>query len=49
MSCRVGRGEPATDPPRHNPADDNLKGKDRIVPGLQELFGHETLPGKVVR
>lgn len=30
-------------------ADDNLKGKDRIVPGLQELFGSETLPGKVVR
>jgi hypothetical protein len=31
------------------PSDDNLKGKDRVVPGLQELFGNETLPGKVVR
>ena len=30
-------------------ADDNLKGKDRIVPGLHDLFGQDSLPGRVVR
>ena len=45
----MGKGcEPATNSSPVT-ADDNLKGKDRIVPGLQELFGSETLPGKVVR
>ena len=28
---------------------DNLKGKDKVVPGLHDLFGQDTLPGKVVR
>jgi len=28
---------------------DNLKAKERVVPGLHELFGSSQLPGKVVR